>query len=355
MGDLLMTTPALRALKDTFNCHICVLTSAMGNNITPYIPEIDEVIVQDLPWIKTRETSTSENLDSLVKTIKDGAFDAAVIFTVYSQSALPSAMLAFMADIPRRLAYCRENPYQLLTDWVPDLEPFEYIRHQVQRDLELVNSIGAVPGNDRLSLAVPEQAWSSAMAKLEPLNFSPHEQWIVFHPGVSEEKRKYPPDLWVQLGQLITSRLEIRILVTGGTEETELAKNIAEGIGEDAIPVAGLLTLPEFLCVIKHAPLVVSVNTATVHIAAAFQTPVIVLYALTNPQHTPWKVLSRVYPFPLDEKLQSKNVIIDYVNKHFFDKQIAFPAPESIFYAVVEMLQQELTEKQHDPTGIIIL
>ena len=45
-----------------------------------------------------------------------------MIFTVYSQSPLPSAMICYLADIPLRLAHCRENPYHLLTDWVPDPE-----------------------------------------------------------------------------------------------------------------------------------------------------------------------------------------------------------------------------------------
>jgi ADP-heptose:LPS heptosyltransferase len=55
MGDVLMSTPALRALKETFGCKITLLTSAMGNVITPFIAEIDETIVAGLPWIKIKE------------------------------------------------------------------------------------------------------------------------------------------------------------------------------------------------------------------------------------------------------------------------------------------------------------
>jgi hypothetical protein len=62
-------------------------------------------------------------------------------------------MLAYLAGIPKRLAYCRENPYQLLTDWVPDQEPYTFIKHQVRRDLDLVAAVGAVTSNDQLQLA----------------------------------------------------------------------------------------------------------------------------------------------------------------------------------------------------------
>src|SRR3954452_9128126 len=169
MGDLIMTTPALRALKETFACRITVLTSQMGNVITPFIPEIDEVIAYDLPWIKTNASVHPETLLPLIEKIKEHHFDGAIIFTVYSQNPLPSAMLAFMAGIPKRLAYCRENPYNLLTDWIPEKEPLNYIRHQVQRDLDLVAAIGATTNNDLLIIHAEENAFQSAYAKLPVL------------------------------------------------------------------------------------------------------------------------------------------------------------------------------------------
>ena len=52
-------------------------------------------------------------------------FDAAVIFTVYSQSPLPAALLLLQAGVPLRLAHCRENPYGLLTQWGREREPAE--------------------------------------------------------------------------------------------------------------------------------------------------------------------------------------------------------------------------------------
>jgi hypothetical protein len=47
----------------------------------------------------------------------------------------------YVADILLRLAHCHENPYQLLTDWVKDPEPEDGIRHEVQRQLNLVAAI----------------------------------------------------------------------------------------------------------------------------------------------------------------------------------------------------------------------
>lgn len=356
MGDLIMTTPALRALKETFGCSITVLTSKMGNVIAPFIDEIDEVIVHDVPWIKTNHSSNDDALLSLVEKIRQQNFDAAVIFTVYSQNPLPAAMVAYMAGIPKRLAYCRENPYELLTNWVVEKEPLDFIQHQVQRDLELVATVGATAKNDRLAININRNAVSSAYEKLGEINFSMDDDWIIFHPGVSEEKRRYPIQSWIELGKIISKQLRKKILITGSASEKPLAETIQQQVGKDAFVAAGLFTIEEFIAIIKEAPLVISVNTATVHIAAATQTPVIVLYALTNPQHTPWKVPSKVFPFPVDEALRSNNAIINYVNKHFFDKTIHYPTAKNIFYAVVELLQKEKKLQQlHEPTNILSL
>src|SRR3954470_17945755 len=153
MGDVLMTTPAIRALKAR-DRRITLLTSASGAAIARLVPEIDEVIEYDAPWLK----ATSQRADSvpeyeMIERLRAGCFDAAVIFTVFSQSPLPAAMLCYLVGIPLRLARCRENPYQLLTDWLAEDEPDGATHHEVRRQLDLVASIGAFIHDQTLSLS----------------------------------------------------------------------------------------------------------------------------------------------------------------------------------------------------------
>jgi ADP-heptose:LPS heptosyltransferase len=58
--------------------------------------------------------------------------------------------------------------------------------------------------------------------------------------------------------------------------------------------VAGRVDLAGLAALVAAAPLLISNNTGPVHVAAAVGTPVVDLYALTNPQHTPWGVPHRV-------------------------------------------------------------
>jgi ADP-heptose:LPS heptosyltransferase len=350
MGDVVMTTPALRALKESFGAHITLLTSSMAHRIAPFIPFIDKVMVADLPWVKAGSSLDAEGIQALTAKIKAAHFDAAVIFTVYSQSALPAAMLAMLAGIPQRLAYCRENPYTLLTDWVPDEEPYRFIKHQVERDLMLVNSVGAVTLNNRLAVDVQGSSRTTARSKLAAAGIAWPERFIIFHPGVSEVKRRYPVEHWIEVAELVMERGNT-ILITGTAAEWELAQTIcdvatqagqATNAAGSIYNIAGLLEVGEFIALIDAAAVVVSVNTATVHIAAARQTPVVVLYALTNPQHTPWQVPCKILTFSIPQYIRSKNEIVSYVHDTMFKQQTNVPLPVEVVAAATALMTNAL-------------
>lgn len=344
MGDLIMSAPAIRALKETFFSRITVLTSSMAAGIVSAISEIDDSIVFDLPWVKAGDTIESEEIFRLVDLLKNRKFDAAVIFTVFSQNPLPAAMIAYMAAIPLRLAYCRENPYHLLTDWLPDKEPYTFIQHQVIRDLALVKMVGASTQDDLLRLTVSSDAALSN--KLKDCGIDPSQPWIIFHAGVSEKKREYPSSLWVEAAKKLIEEKGFQILFTGAKSEKSMCDTLATETGLKAFSIAGLFSLHEFISLIKQAPIVVSVNTGTVHIASAVNTPVVVLYAQTNPQHTPWKVPSRVLEYEVDVNNRSKNEVIQYLYKEVYNKPTPTPSPNEIVAAVAELLAETAINKE---------
>lgn len=333
MGDVIMSSPAFRALKETFDCRITLLTSSMGSLIMPFIKEIDETIVFDLPWIKTNNEVASQKCFAFIEKLKAYSFDAAIIFTVYSQNPLPTALLAYMANIPLRLAYCRENPYTLLTHWIPDKEPYSFIQHQVERDLNLVKHIGATISDDKLYLHFSENDYTTCLQKLFSHSMNVSDGWIVLHAGVSEKKREYPTELWIETANLLQEKTRKTVLLSGSSTEKKLTDYVQQQAGENIYSIAGLLNIGEFIALIAHAQLAVTVNTATVHIAAALQTPLIVLYAQTNPQHEPWKTKSVVLPFSVPKNEQSKNEVIQFVNKQHYSSFIHHPTPQQILDA----------------------
>jgi lipopolysaccharide heptosyltransferase II len=338
MGDLIMSAPAIRALKETFGCTITLLTSSMAAGIVPFLPEIDELMVFDAPWVKNANEMNNAAFYEIVEQIRQRQFDAAVLFTVFSQNPLPSAMIAYLACIQKRLAYCRENPYQLLTHWVPDKEPYGFVQHQVQRDLELVKTVGAGTQEKRLRLRLQRNIWPSVSEKLKAIGVDMQKPWLIFHGGVSERKREYPQTLWIETGKLVNEQINYQIIITGNSAERSSTEIIKKGIGRNAFNAAGLFTLEEFISLIKRSPLVVSVNTSTAHIAAAVGSPVVVLYALSNPQHSPWMSRGKVLLYDIPEELRSRNEVLQFVNEHIHPKEASMIKPEEIVASIRDVL-----------------
>jgi lipopolysaccharide heptosyltransferase II len=298
MGDVLMCTPAMRALLQARpGRKLTLLASPAGAAAVPYIPELQAVLPYAAPWMKGAAGSADPS--RMLRLLRGGGYDAAVIFTSFSQSALPAALLCHQAGIPLRLAHCRENPYHLLTDWVPDPEPEQGIRHEVRRQLALAASISCHPEHERLSFATrpADLAWMRRRLKLAGV--APDRPWLLMHPGATAASRRYPAGLWSHVIRRAAGELGLPVLLTGERGDAAL---IASIIDAAAVPVsapavsslAGELDLGRLGAAIALASVVVSNNTGPAHMAAALGTPLVDLYALTNPQHTPWRVESRV-------------------------------------------------------------
>jgi lipopolysaccharide heptosyltransferase II len=298
LGDVLMTTPAMRALRESApGRSLTLLTSNSGAAVGRYIPEVDDTIAYAPPWLKSSPVREPEYQLEMAQKLRERNFDAAVIFTAYSQNPLPTAMLCHLAHIPLRLAHCHENPYQMLTDWVLDPEPSEGIRHEVRRQLDLVATIGCRTENEKLSFAVRDEDLTAVRQRLQGTGADNDKPWVLLHPGATAVSRRYPAAHWAQVMAGLHDDLGVNLVLTGDANEVELVDAIiaASGVKAPAVQsLAGQLDLGQLGAAIKLAAAVVSNNTGPAHMAAAIGTPLVDLYALTNPQHTPWQVESRV-------------------------------------------------------------
>ncbi len=327
IGDVLMSTPAMRACKESFGCSVTLLTSAAGAAVAPLVPEIDATIAFAAPWMKPPAARGDE---AVIRRLKAERFDAAVIFTVYSQNPLPAAYLCYLAGIPLRLAHCRENPYELLTDWVAEPEPAAQVRHEVQRQLDVVAAVGARAAERRLSFSVPQAAREAVQGHLAGFD----RPLVVVHPGASAASRRYPPEQFARAADLVIAETGCHAVFTGDAGEADLVRSVQERMAQTSRSLVGRLNLAELGALIDAADLLISNNTAPAHIAAALGTPVVDLYALTNPQHTPWEVRSRVLYHDVPCRNCYKSVCPQ--GHHDCLKRVA---PETVASAALELLQ----------------
>jgi lipopolysaccharide heptosyltransferase II len=312
------------------------VTSPAGADVARLAPELDDVIVYDAPWMKATAPRVDSRPDyAMAERLGQGAFDGAVIFTVFSQSPLPAAMLCYLADVPLRLAHCRENPYQLLTDWAPESEPERGIRHEVRRQLDLVAAIGCRTSDERLSLRVPAAARDRVCRILDELGLDREAPWVVVHPGASAPSRRYPPASFAAAARRLVLEDRWRVVFTGAEAERQLVEEVRALMGAPSDSLVGYLDLAELAALLSLSPLLISNNTGPAHVAAAVGTPVVSLYALTNPQHTPWAVPSRV----LSHDVPCKNCFKSVCPEHHHNCLRLVP-PDAVVSAARELARR---------------
>ena len=296
-GDVLMCTPALHALADA-GFRVSLLTSASGALVGSRLDGIDSLIVFEAPWMKASAASDRTLTLTVAERLRTQGFDGCIILHSYSQSPLPAAMLCHLAGIPRQLAYCRENPYHLISDWLPEPEPGSLIRHEVQRQLDLVRALGAVAPAPVLRMRVSADDDQAALAALARAGLADGEAFLLLHPGATAATRRYPLSSWIAVGKQLRAACDLPLVLAGGSEDRPalqaLSKELSQAPGTQRARVIDALDIGGLAALIWRARLLMANNSAPAHLAAAMGTPVVVLYASTNPQHTPWTAQSRV-------------------------------------------------------------
>lgn len=300
LGDVLVTTPAMRAIKASLpNARLTLLASPVGAQVGALDPDVDEVIVYSAPWMdpwrKLPQDSAREQ--AMIQTLRAGQFDGAIIFSSYHQSPLPAAYLCYLADISLRAAASIDGPGSLLT--TRHKHP-ERMMHEVERGLDLVGALGMSAPSMELRLRAPQAAREAVSARLSNLGIDRERPLVVVHPGCSMPARAYPWEMYAQVAGRLVQRLGATVALTGASDERELVERVYAATPNDARDrihrLAGALSFPELCALIEAADVTVTNNTGPMHVAAAAKTPVVALFALTNPpeQWGPWQVASRV-------------------------------------------------------------
>ncbi len=268
-GDVLLSGPALRAIAAGAD-ELTVLAGPHGAEAARLLPGVDHVLEWRCPWIDGRPPAVaSADVPGLVGRLSAGRFDAAVIFTSFHQSPLPTALLARMAGIAWTGAISVDYPGSLLDlrhgldDDIPEPE----------RALSLARAAGfELPAGDDGSLCV-RTPLPDVRGLVGP------RPYVVLHPGTSVPARAWPAHRFAETARLLAGA-GWQVVVTGSASETELCAHVA---GEVATNLAGRTPLGLLAGVLGRSSALVVGNTGPAHLAAAVGTPVVSLYAPTVP------------------------------------------------------------------------
>src|SRR6266566_3902140 len=207
LGDVLVTTPALHAIKTSLPAAtLTLLTSPVGAQVARLNPDLDDVIVYQAPWMDPwhKLPQDSQREQEMIAAIRERHFDGAIIFTSFRQSPLPAAYLCYLADIPLRVAVSIDGPGSLLT--TRHKHP-ERMMHEVERGLDLVGSIGFETDDHNLVLRVPDSARGDVFDLLSARGINQEGPLVVVHPGCSMPARTYPWEMYVRVIDILVERL----------------------------------------------------------------------------------------------------------------------------------------------------
>jgi len=287
IGDVIMTSPALRAIKENLPAaKLTLMASPAGALTQPLLPWVDEA----LPWRVLWQDLGRLDFDparewKLIETLSQRQFDAAIILTSFSQSPHPAALVCYLAGISLRLGESKELGQGILTHSVTPA-PDEI--HQVERNLRLIEAVGFKVRDRRLCLHIPKTITAAIQ-----------NPYILLNPWTTCQSRNYDDRRFATAARQLSQITGLPIVVTGTDKDRDRARPLLDILGESAIDLIGATSLTEFAALIANARLVLTNNTSTMHIADATNTPSVILFAGTElesqwqPRHTPVKLLRR--------------------------------------------------------------
>jgi len=331
IGDVILTTPALRALRRSFpEAEISILTARATEDLVKGNPDIDVFLVDD----RAGRHKGLTGFWRLVREVKACGFDAVINFHTKRRTNL----LCFLAGIPRRIGYKNNKFGFLLTDRVKDDRP-QGMKHEAQYCLDLLGTLGVDGGETALFLPVreEEERWAGDfMEKCRAAN--PGSKSVALHLGASCPTKRWPLSYFADLIQMIAARGPVFFVVLGTGEHSGMARNLSQQTAPAVFyDLTGKTSLARTVSVLKRCDLLVSSDSGPVHIAAAFNRPVVSIFTRNQPGINPerWKPLgenSRYVSPPVDMGISfAKGEIEDHGFLYRVTPQQVFDAVDALF------------------------
>ncbi len=266
IGDVLMTSPALRSIKEHLpEAKLTLMASPGGSIAAPLLPWVDEVLTWRVLWQDLGRLGFDPAREwGLVEALRE--FDAVIIFTSFNQSPHPAAFVSCLAGIPLRLGESKETGGKMLTHQV-SAAPGEL--HQVNRNLRLIESVGFEIRDRSLAIRHPHPKLID-------------QPYIVLNPWTSCQSRNYDSKRFAIAARQLAEITGWKVLVTGVEKDRDRSGIVLEVLGNNAIDLIGKTSLSELAALIANAKLMLSNNTSTMHIADATRTPSVILFAGTE-------------------------------------------------------------------------
>jgi heptosyltransferase-2 len=291
IGDSILAIPSMRSLKTNFpDSSITIVAKNWVKDVFINLESVDDIIV--IP-----DKNDLKSLKNAAKKLKKREFDTGLLLT----NSFISALLFYMAGIPKRWGYKKDGRQILLTKPIPNKNPRKQI-HQVQYYQNIISGLGLKVSPPKLHLSVTKQQKDLAREFLFSLNIDPQKKLIILNPGAYYgSAKRWPVSKYGDLAETLQRRFNLNLLIIGSQSEAGIADSISACLKKKPINIAGKTPLRMLAGVISLSDVIISNDSGPMHLANALGIPVVALFgptipAVTRPFHQPYKVIKKEVP-----------------------------------------------------------
>ncbi len=276
LGDLVMATPTLRALRRQYGADVRLV-----GILRPYLADV----LKGTSWLNEQWCYDPRNGNrdlhtlALARRMRAARFDMAVLLT----NSLRTAVVAWLGRATERIGYVRYGRGPLLTG---KLYPRRMGRRlmpmpMVESYLDLAGALGCGQESPRLELATVEADERSADRVFERLGLRGDGRVVAFNSsGAYGAAKLWPVEYFGQLARRVVAQLDHDVLVMCGPKEREIAAEVVRLAGSPRVfsMADQPLDLGTAKACIRRCRLMVSTDSGPRHVAAAFGLPVVTLF-----------------------------------------------------------------------------
>ncbi len=276
LGDVLFTTPAIRAIKEkNKDAYISVIAHERCVPILEDNPNINEIIS-----LKTGRGRKGffEKL-KLVSRLKPKNFNTVFLFS----RSMSHALICALSGIPERIGYDTLKRHFLLTRRIkpPQAQP-----HRVEYFLNVIREAGIDTDNKDYEFFIKEEVEEKAKYILADNGVYQGESYFVINPGGNWPPKRWPKEEFAKLTDALFEKYKIKVVITGADKDKRLGEDIKKLCVNKPVNLSGETTLKQLAAILKKAKVVISNDSGPMHISVSQKAPTAALFGPTDPNIT---------------------------------------------------------------------
>jgi heptosyltransferase-2 len=280
LGDVILTTPLIKGLRGVFpDSSIFFLLIPETKRLLDNNPHLNEVLTYDKRGRKGVGTFLQ-----ILEQVKKHNFDLAVI----PHHSFRSALLTYLAGIPVRIGFDKSAGSILFTRKVT----YRSDIHEVERNLSLISEFESPPIDSSPELFPSADDFSFAHEQLFDSGIQEGDRIVAVAPGSVWATKRWLPERFAEVSQSLMDQSGIKVVLLGSDEDRALCDKIADLMKEKPLNLAGRIDILQTAALISLCSVLLSNDSAPVHLTSAMKKPVVAIFGSTVPEFgfAPYKV-----------------------------------------------------------------